>query len=41
VNEFNMKRTYEIHPQPDNLGGAWKLTLIEDGEEAGGGIPLT
>ena len=33
-----MKRTYEIHPRPDNLGGGWKLTLIEDGQEAGGGV---
>lgn len=33
-----MKRTYEIHPRPTNLGGGWKLTLLEDGEEAGGGV---
>lgn len=33
-----MKRTYEINPRPDNLGGGWKLTLIENGEEAGGGV---
>ncbi len=33
-----MKRTYEIHPRPANLGGGWKLTLLEDGVEAGGGV---
>lgn len=32
-----MKRTYEIQPRANNLGGGWKLTLLEDGEEAGGG----
>jgi hypothetical protein len=33
-----MQRTYEILPRPEHLGGGWKLTLIEDGEEAGGGV---
>jgi len=32
-----MKRTYEIQPRPVNIGGGWKLTLLEDGQEAGGG----
>jgi hypothetical protein len=29
---------YEITPRPANLGGGWKLTLLENGEEAGGGV---
>ena len=33
-----MKRTYEIRPRPDDLGGGWKLTLIEDGKDVGGGV---
>ena len=32
-----MKRTYEIRPRPDDLAG-WKLILLEDGQEAGGGV---
>lgn len=32
-----MKRTYEIHPPPADIGGGWKLALLEDGQEAGGG----
>lgn len=32
-----MKRTYEIHSRPADIGGGWKLTLLEDGQEAGGG----
>lgn len=28
-----MNRSYEIEPIPDG----WKLTMFEDGEEAGGG----
>ena len=31
-------RSYEITPRPANLGGGWKLTLREDGQEAGGGV---
>jgi len=31
-------RGYEIVPRPVDLGGGWKLTLLEDGEEAGGGV---
>jgi hypothetical protein len=30
-----MKRTYETRPRSDELGGGWKLTLLEDGEELG------
>jgi len=29
---------YEIEPRPLDLGGGWRLRLIEDGEEVGGGI---
>lgn len=28
---------YEIDPRPAELGG-WKLRLLEDGEEVGGGV---
>lgn len=31
-------RVYEITPRPESLSGGWKLTLLEDGEEAGGGV---
>jgi len=30
--------SYEIVPRPSTLGGGWKLALLEDGEEAGGGV---
>lgn len=33
-----MKYSYEILPRPDNLGGGWRLRLLEDGEEVGGGV---
>ena len=33
---------YEITPRPVNLGGGWRLRLLEDGEEVGGGVfPLS
>ena len=32
------KRSYEISPRPLELGGGWRLRLIEDGEEVGGGV---
>jgi hypothetical protein len=32
------KYSYEIKPRPPELGDGWKLTLLEDGEEVGGGI---
>lgn len=35
-----MKRTYEIHPRPADIGGGWKLTLLEDGQDASGGAFL-
>ena len=31
-------RGFEIVPRPAALGGGWKLTLLEDGQEAGGGV---
>jgi len=29
---------YEVAPRPSELGGGWKLTLFEDGEDVGGGF---
>jgi hypothetical protein len=29
---------YEIEPRPADLGGGWRLRLLEDGAEAGGGV---
>lgn len=34
----NLRRSYEIKPRPDHLGGGWNLKFYEDGEEAGGGV---
>jgi hypothetical protein len=33
-----MKYSYEITPRPAELGGGWKLRLLEGDEEAGGGV---
>lgn len=33
-----MEYTYDILPRPDHLGGGWRLRLLQDGEEVGGGI---
>lgn len=33
-----MNYSYEITPRPDHLGGGWRLRLLEDGEEVGGGV---
>jgi hypothetical protein len=33
-----MRRTYEIQPRPETLGGGWVLKLFEDGQEAGAGV---
>jgi len=33
-----MKHSYEINPRPVELGGGWQLRLLENGEEAGGGV---
>lgn len=35
-----MTYTYEIMPRPARLGGGWRLRLLEDGVEVGGGIFL-
>ncbi|MFC3279283.1 hypothetical protein ACFOHQ_22380 [Xanthomonas fragariae] len=32
--------TYEIEPRPIDLGGGWRLRLLQDGEEVGGGVFL-
>lgn len=31
-------RSYDITPRPAHLGGGWKLTFYQDGQEAGGGV---
>lgn len=31
-------RHYRIEPRPPALGGGWRLALVEDGEEVGGGV---
>lgn len=33
-----MKYSYEITARPAELGGGWRLKLLEDGEEVGGGV---
>jgi hypothetical protein len=33
-----MNYSYEITPRLAKLGGGWKLTLLQDGQEAGGGV---
>lgn len=33
-----MQYSYEITPRPAELGGGWRLRLLEDGEEVGGGV---
>jgi hypothetical protein len=37
------KATYLIEPRPAANGGGWRLRLLEDGQEVGGGVfpPLT
>ena len=36
------ERSYQIDPRPLYLGGGWRLRLIENGEEVGGGVfPLS
>ena len=29
---------YQIDPRPADLGGGWRLRLLENGEEVGGGV---
>lgn len=33
-----MKHTYEVEPRPEILGGGWRVRLLEDSEEVGGGV---
>lgn len=33
-----MRYGYEIVPRPPDLGGGWKLRLLQDDEEVGGGV---
>ena len=33
-----MPFSYEITPRPVELGGGWRLRLMEDGVEVGGGV---
>jgi len=33
-----MEYSYEITPRPVELGGGWRLRLLEDGVEVGGGV---
>ena len=30
--------SYQIDPRPADLGGGWRLRLLESGEEVGGGV---
>ena len=29
---------YKVTPRPQAVGGGWRLQLLEDGEEVGGGV---
>lgn len=33
-----MDYSYEINPRPVELGGGWRLRLLESGVEVGGGV---
>ena len=33
-----MRYTYTLTPRPDELGGGWRLRLLEDDVEVGGGV---
>lgn len=33
-----MNRTVEINPRDEKVGGGWRLRLLEDDEEVGGGV---
>jgi len=33
-----MKYSYEINPRPAELGGGWRLRLLEYEQEVGGGV---
>lgn len=32
------KYSYEINPRPVDLGGGWRMRLLEDDVEVGGGV---
>lgn len=38
VNTSAPSYSYEIEPRPANLGGGWRLRLLEGGTEVGGGV---
>jgi hypothetical protein len=33
-----MRYSYEINPRPAELGGGWRLRLLDGDQEAGGGV---
>jgi len=35
---MTMEYEYQILERPAKLGGGWRLRLLEDGEEVGGGV---
>ncbi|NHZ66628.1 hypothetical protein [Massilia genomosp. 1] len=35
---YQAKYSYEVNPRAGELGGGWRLRLLEDGEEVGGGV---
>lgn len=37
-NMEDIKYTYKIDKRPDSLGGGYRLRLLENGEEVGGGV---
>lgn len=36
--EQMIEYSYQIDPRPADLGGGWRLRLLENGEEVGGGV---
>lgn len=38
MDKESVKHSYEINPRPIELGGGWRLRLLEDGKEVGGGV---
>ncbi len=35
---MSILRSYDITPRPAELGGGWRLRLLENGEDVGGGV---
>lgn len=35
---YQINRSYEVLPRAAHLGGGWNLVLLDNGEEAGGGV---